>query len=382
MMPTPVKNITKNILAVCIGLAIALIISEVTLRIWHPVEFRVRGDKILLPINKKYQINNDRIAKLDKKIIHTKNRLGFRGENPPKNFADYLTIMTVGGSTTECFYLNDNKTWTALLGKSLKKVFNKVWINNAGLDGCSTFGHIILLEDYLVNLKPKVIIFLVGINDVGSERSLDLDDKLTIDRQHFSFNLTSIKKLLTKSETCYFAINLWRNWRARKMGLMHANLDLAKVKDIEVSDNEINQLIRLHKEKYIKGYKNRLLTLIKLCKDNSIIPIFVTQPALYGKGFDDVTGKNLETVLCKGHLNGKTAWELLELYNDALRQVASSRDIVLVDLAREMPKSSKYYYDMHHCTNKGAQKVAQIIYQKIYPFMAVRFEEYLKGSDH
>lgn len=54
-----------------------------------------------------------------------------------------MTIISVGGSTTECFYISDDKTWTHILGMKLKSVFTRVWINNAGLDGHSTFGHII-----------------------------------------------------------------------------------------------------------------------------------------------------------------------------------------------------------------------------------------------
>lgn len=32
----------------------------------------------------------------------------------------------------------------------------------------TTYRHLILLEDYLVALKPKLVLFLVGINDVGT----------------------------------------------------------------------------------------------------------------------------------------------------------------------------------------------------------------------
>ncbi|MBI5184572.1 MAG: SGNH/GDSL hydrolase family protein [Nitrospinae bacterium] len=115
-------------------------------------------------------------TKIDKQIIHKKNMLGFRGENPPKNFEEKLTLITVGGSTTECFYLSDGKTWTDVLGKKLNARFsNGTWINNAGLDGHSTFGHLVLMEDYIVRLKPKIALFLVGINDLGREdlRSYD-----------------------------------------------------------------------------------------------------------------------------------------------------------------------------------------------------------------
>ena len=49
----------------------------------------------------------------------------------------------------------------------------KIWLNNAGLDGHSTFGHIILFKDYIVKLKPKIILFLVGANDVGRNEYSD-----------------------------------------------------------------------------------------------------------------------------------------------------------------------------------------------------------------
>ena len=51
-----------------------------------------------------------------------------------------------------------------------------MWINNAGLDGATTYRHLILMEDYLIKLRPKVVLFLVGINDVGAG-DLDKADK-------------------------------------------------------------------------------------------------------------------------------------------------------------------------------------------------------------
>ena len=43
-----------------------------------------------------------------------------------------------------------------------------MWVNNAGLDGATTYRHLILMEDYVAQLRPKVVLFLIGINDVGA----------------------------------------------------------------------------------------------------------------------------------------------------------------------------------------------------------------------
>jgi lysophospholipase L1-like esterase len=376
------KYFCKSILAITLGLIIAFIISEITLRIWQPFEFRVKGNKIVLPVNKRYVINNDKIKILPKTIIHSKNSLGFRGEEPPANFTDYLTIISVGGSTTECFYLNDHQTWSNILENNLKNDFKNLWINNAGLDGTSTFGHIVLLEDYMVKLKPKVIIFLVGLNDVGSGDNRLSDNRMVNGERSGLPYVASLKKIVTKSETYLFAVNLWRNWKARKMGVEHQDLDLDKLKEIEVPENKISESIQMHKEKYISGYQDRLLKIIKICQDNSIVPVFVTQSSLYGKGFDDITGKNLETMQYGNtNMNGRMAWEILELYNNTTRGVASLHGLLLIDLARKMPKSSKYYYDLHHYNYDGAQKVAGIIYKELSPVLASRFKEYHKNPE-
>jgi len=76
-------------------------------------------------------------------------------------------IIFVGGSTTECFHISDGKDWPSAAGAMLKKQFPRIWHNNAGLDGHSTFGHLVLLHDLLLPLHPQMIVFLVGWNDIG-----------------------------------------------------------------------------------------------------------------------------------------------------------------------------------------------------------------------
>ena len=118
------KVILKNLLAVVIGLVLAFIILEGMLRIFQPVEYQVRGNKIWLPQDRKLQQTNDKTDKLDKIVYTSRNHMGFRGEPSPKNFAEYLTIIAVGGSTTACEFISDNKTWCDILAVNLKNKFN------------------------------------------------------------------------------------------------------------------------------------------------------------------------------------------------------------------------------------------------------------------
>src|SRR5664280_2653872 len=92
-------NVGKNLLVILVSLILVLGLCELILRVYNPLGFRIKGNKIILPINKKEIIYHEGSGKLDRVVVHQSNSLGFRGPEPPGNFADWLTIITVGGST-------------------------------------------------------------------------------------------------------------------------------------------------------------------------------------------------------------------------------------------------------------------------------------------
>ena len=102
--------------------------------------------------------------------------------------------------------------------------------------------------------------------------------------------------------------------------------------------------------------------------------MLITQPTLYGPGIDPVTGVDLEKVKLGENLNGALMYAVMEMYNDTLRQVGAENGVLVIDLAREMPRNSAYYYDYLHYTEAGAAEVAEIIYRDLRPFMAERFQ--------
>src|SRR5277367_5478933 len=135
------RKVIRKVLYVIYFLFFIFAALEIFLRIYNPFHFRIKGDKIILPVSQVTTIRNNINPKLDSVIINTRNKLGFRGPEMPENFKNYLSIITVGGSTTECKFLNDDKTWPYLTGKILENYFRNIWLNNAGLDGHSTYGH-------------------------------------------------------------------------------------------------------------------------------------------------------------------------------------------------------------------------------------------------
>ena len=380
---TRLSNLGKNFLVLFISLVLVLGFCELVLRVYNPLGFRIKGNKIILPIHKKEIIHHENgLGKLDRVVIHQRNSLGFRGPEPPADFSRNLTIVTVGGSTTECFDLAEDKTWPHDLGVNLQHNFKPLWLNNAGLSGNSTFGHYILMQDYLVKLQPKVVIFLVGINDVGLKSERDFDERI------HEINFRSLERFLAtaavRSELATAALNLYRFYFPKSVMINNQNdpqeTDFTKLPPFTVSPAAQAAIIKDHHDHYLGPYRKRLEKLLTICREHNIVPVLLTQPVLYGNSFDPTTGVNLGHRFVAKDMDGATGWQVLELYNDVTRQVGREQGVPVIDLAREMPKDSRYYYDLMHFTNAGADKLANLIAAQLTPFLAKRFPQYYKGS--
>src|SRR3989339_489636 len=290
---TKVSNVVKNILVILISLTLVLGVCEIILRIYNPLGFRIKGDKIILPINKKEIIHHEHgLGKLDLVVVHQRNSLGFRGPEPSADFSRDLTIVTVGGSTTECFDLAEDKTWPHVLGVNLQRDFKPLWLNNAGLSGNSTFGHYILMQDYLVKLQPKVVIFLVGINDLGIRGERDFDQRI------HGVNFRSLERFLASaavhSELAPAALTLYRYYFPKSVMINNQNdpqeIDFNKLRHFMVSGEARAAMIKDHHDHYLRSYKTRLEKLITICREHNIMPVLLTQPVLYGEGVEKAGG--------------------------------------------------------------------------------------------
>jgi len=155
-------------------------------------------------------------------------------------------------------------------------------------------------------------------------------------------------------------------------------LDLTTLPTMEMSAQEREALLKTHAEKYVPAFEERLRRLLKVTKDNQIIPVLLTQPVVYGKGMDDLTGIDLGKIVVANGMNGEVGWQVLELYNDVTRRVGAAAEVLVIDEAREMPKSSRYYYDLMHFSNAGAEKFADLAARGLSPYLAQKYGNFAK----
>lgn len=351
----------RRVKVLLVQLLLVLVFAELLLHIYNPLPFRVRGNRIVLPVHQRYEFRNDVASKLDPIVHHTKNSLGFRGPEPPKDFASRPTILTIGGSTTECLFLSDGKTWTDQLARRLAETMPDVWVNNAGLDGQSTYGHLVLLRDFVDDLHPRVAVFLIGVNEIGLDAANPYDDSLAAPRSRAR---AAAIFLTDHSELAALVQNLRRVSRTRREGFGHGQIDLKTLRHLEHDPTNTRNTLAVF-SRPLPSFAARVAALIEECRRHGIEPILVTQPMLNGDAIDPATGVDLSTIQVKGSANGRLWWQVLELYNDVTRRAGKERDVLVIDAAREMPKDSRLYYDFMHFTNEGARVLGDLVADRL-----------------
>jgi lysophospholipase L1-like esterase len=351
-------------------LVFTFIALEIILRIYNPFSYRIKGDKVILPANQVYYYKNDKIGLLDKEIRVQYNSLGFQGPEKPANYDSCLSIVTVGGSTTACMYISTPGTWPSLLSNELSASFNNLWLNNAGRDGHSSFGHMFMLRDHLLKLQPRVIIFLTGINDVDRT-----DLGIHEDSSARSFKQFAMRN----SEVLNIAVAYLRNRKALSLGLLteFADFRVKKNDTLELSQDTILRALQFQ-QPMVQGYERRMRALIDTCVAHNIKPVLMTQPMLCGIGIDSATGMNIGKVRIVPGVNGELWSRKLDLYNQTLKRLAKEYNILCIDLAAMMPKSTLYYYDYVHYTNKGAQKLVELIEPELTQYLRREFPTFAK----
>ena len=345
-----------------------LLALEIGLRIHNPFPFRVRGDHIVLPAHQSYTISHPGAIKRDPVTYVTKNSIGFRGPEPPRDWSGRLTILTIGGSTTECLFLSDGKTWTDQLTRRLVAVRPDAWINNAGFEGHSTFGNLVLLREYVLSMRPKIALFLTGYNDMKAASALPRDGELK--PQNLSAGHRALTLLADHSQIGAVAENFIRMFRTYQAGIRTDEVHPEQMVRRPLDQEKTDAILDEHRSNYLAGYEERLTEIVELSRRHGIEPVLVTQPALFGDVIDPTTGVALGTAAIGSVSNGRVEWQSLELYNDVARRLSVEKGVRLIDLARELPKDSRYFTDWIHYTNDGARLVGDIVFAHLQSWLA------------
>lgn len=364
----------KNLIWIGSSIAIAIALTEIALTLFFPIADPNAGRKSRLPdmeyIESQFFPNEAYVFYPEKGLAHmgeyarfTTNNMGFRGRDlmMPKP-ADEYRIFMVGGSTTECLYLDDEATVTA----DLERIANsfspdglKVRVYNAGKGGDRSFDHVAMISQRIVHLQPDMIILFSGINDLLAAMA-DVDYLHCPQKRRTGYSFTDLIGLLATEFQIPRGISL----------LMHRRSE-SEIRQALPFHSDYRRLVQVRKSKRLSpspprtdlaSYASNLRTIIGICRAQNIQLVLMTQPTTWNSRIDTTTASWHWMNCCDSVTYREADMDrAMKQYNDVTRRLASQFDVPLVDLGRVLPKSSDIMYDDCHFNLNGARIAAECI---------------------
>lgn len=307
------------------------------------------------------------------------NAQGIRGDEI-NSAADYA-ILAIGGSTTECLYLDQTEAWPQLVQDRLNQQNDgwQVWVGNAGRSGRTTREYSVMMK-YLLPQYPQIdtVIVLTGINDLsqwllqGEAYEAALSDpnaeQALIERtfEHIAFQDPFLP--------LYQRSALWR----LVSGAVASRQAAETVEDIYVEDKVGRNYILRREERQqapiqealpdmtaaLDEYGRNLATMAELAKSDGVRLILMTQPVLWHNDLSQAE----ENLLWFGSGPDGTFFYSVEAlmtgmaaFNERTRAACSLYEIECVDLATMLSQDTTTFYDDVHFNEGGAAKVATVV---------------------
>lgn len=290
-------------------------------------------------------------------ITYTRDEHGLRGyfDHPSE-----IEILTVGGSTTDQRYIDDAETWQAVLQQAFEPDGKTVIVANAGVDGQSTFGHVKNFDwwfPHIPGLKPKAIIFYVGLNDFYKDTGYGYDALVKTTK--------SIGSTLSEKSAVYGLVRtIYGVYQAEiRQNIGHRSINLSQ--QTWVQDGLLESYDALMKFR-LAEYSERLEFLITKTKELGSIPILVTQPSYRYREKDGVLLGTEEYMSYEGlQINGVDYRHMMRKLDQVTCDVASDMNALCIDLGKEFIWQQQDFYDYAHMTPSGARKVGEYLHEEL-----------------
>ena len=298
----------------------SLIIKRNITKVWNPVHYQS-----------------------DHTAMYKKDKYGFRGDYKS---ISHIKILTVGGSTTDERWIDENLTWSYLLQKKLESTYNNIKVANAGVDGQSTIGHLKNFEicfNQIPNLKPDYFIYYIGINDsILLLKALDkYEHKTNYNEADLLLNeelFERVSKYLKNNSVFYKIFKLTDGYfLAKKYGVIHFTNTWEISKKLDPI--EINQEDKIA-VKFLIDYKRRLKKISQESNKYNSKTILVTQK------------------LYKDHPLSNA----LNLVNNATKIFCIEDHVTCLPLDEKINFDfENEFYDLLHTRPSGNERIAEFI---------------------
>lgn len=311
------------------------------------------------------------------------NSLGLRADEPSDE--DGYRILALGGSTTECLYLDQSETWPQLLQDSLRASTKlpRAWVGNAGMSGRNSRHHVLAMRQLpLQEMKIDAVVLLAGINDLSIRLSQGDDfDPFALRKPEVERRLVAETFLgLVRGDSREPWLKRTVLWQLLR-GLKARWVDPPAARGVQDAAGAIYDEWRRNRREAsriisslpdlssaLDEYSRNIKEVAALARARSVRLILLTQPTMWRPGLP----RELDSLLWFGGVGdfqarpGQPYYSVealadgIKRYNNVLLQTCASEHLECIDLS-SLAKDTSVFYDDVHFNEAGARQVATIV---------------------
>jgi hypothetical protein len=277
-------------------------------------------------------------------------------------------IVFIGGSTTECFFVDDTLRFPSLVGKMLQMKGHSVNTFNSGVAGNHSMHSINILINKVIHNNFQVAVLMHNINDL-----VHLSYNGSYYEEKNSPTRSNIVKL-TKPEVNNHDLSYFKSYNYFFRIKKAFQLVFPSIYERMYNAQTKLSPVAIPKEFHwvrpgpialpqVKQFEKNLRTFLAICQAAGIKPVLMTQFNRVNPDefYNNPKNKPFLDKIKSSQITVEEFCQFYNMFNDKVREVASAENVLLIDLAKEVPNTKDYLYDYVHLNNGGSKFVAKLI---------------------
>lgn len=289
-------------------------------------------------------LDRKQIDKKNPTVIYRTNQRGyiepaFRFTNPD------FTIAFLGGSTTECIAVDEEKRFPFLVSKLFEEEGKRVNSLNAARSGGTLHDSINVLLNHVILDEPDLVVMMHATNDIGVLKN---DNDYSTRMGHDVAIADIGKYLLQMASSGSSFFGLLR--KVMTVGQFQRN------NDIDYKSSIINDL---------DPFKARLRVFVESSRAFGVVPILMTQP-IAGSISNEITPQWVDQ-------------DAQAIFNRMIRETGKATNTEVIDLAayissriKNGDKLNAIFYDGMHVSDYGSLMYARYITERIQQVIKIQ----------
>ncbi len=374
------RSVRRLLLAgwVVAGVVLGLVALELAAR----VRFPAPRDYAILPprYERTFEPRPEIMPGVSGPSLYRTNSLGLRGDEPALD-AD-PRLVAVGGSATECLYLDQSEAWPQIVQERLRASHPHAWVGNAGRSGHTTREHLLQIERLIASEpKPQLLLVMAGVNDLCKRLAQDADydpRAMQAPETHRALVLSAFSVLPDGPESNLPWFKQTALWR------LASHLRSRYTTDPRVQQTTGDIYIEWRRRRHaasalrkdlpdlgtaLEEFRDNLSTCVREARAAGVAVALLEQPALWKDGLPP----ELEALLWMGGVGEYTTTDGCEYYtssalaqglaryNKVVGDVGAAEGAQVVALSSAISGEPRYFYDDVHFTEEGARAVAALV---------------------